>query len=57
VRGKFVSRAFFAPRGAWVVVEHFVVGISRCGMVYGIVEGIELGLVFSLERKGGRDGF
>jgi len=29
VRGKFVSRAFFTPRGAWVVVEHFVVGISK----------------------------
>ncbi len=56
MRGKFVSRAFFAPRGAWVVGPFFW-AFLRCGMVYGIVEGIELGLVFSLERKSGRDGF
>jgi len=57
VRGKFVSRAFFAPRGAWVVGEPFFWAFLRCGMVYGIVEGIELVLAFSLERKSGRDGF
>ncbi len=56
MRGKFVSRAFFAPRGAWVVGPFFW-AFLRCGMVYGIVKGIELGLVFSLERKSGRDGF